>query len=108
MVSFRYSKYRQMLVDFLITPQELPSSEEFTCYHGFRVHLQINLGKMLDETQSLNPRNMIWKKDDGYLVPIFAGKDAAPANIPKVISVGVNHFPKINVESTSVLVKRMA
>ena len=40
---------------------------------------------MLDETQSLNLRNMVLKKDDGYLVPITADKDVAPANILKVI-----------------------
>ena len=44
-----------------------------------------NQWKILDETQSSNPRNMVWKKDDGYLVPIPTDKDVAPANILKVI-----------------------
>ena len=32
---FRYSKYRQMVIDIVITPEELPSSEQAACYHGF-------------------------------------------------------------------------
>ena len=44
-----------------------------------------NQWKILDETLSLNPRNVVWKKDDGYLVPIPTDKDVAPANILKAI-----------------------
>ena len=40
---------------------------------------------MLDETQPLNLRDMVLKKDDGYLVPITTDKDVASANILKVI-----------------------
>ena len=40
---------------------------------------------MLDETQSLNPADWDWKKDNVYLVPIPTDKDVAPANVLKVI-----------------------
>ena len=51
-----------MLTDGVITPKKLPPSEQAACYHGFRAHLQIIQWNMLDETQSLNPTNLGWKK----------------------------------------------
>ena len=96
-----------MITDDVITPEEVPPSEEAACYHGFRVHLQIIQWKMLDETQSLNPSNWGCEKDV-FLVQRPTDKDVTPANILKVIKCRCKSTSEINVEPTSVLVKRMA
>ena len=82
---YRHSKYLEMVCNGVILPEKLPPSERAAHFHGFRVHLQVIIWKMLDDESQLDPTEWGWKSHNGHLLPIAADNEIAPAELLKVI-----------------------
>ena len=80
----RYNMYMEMTCKGVISPEMLPPTASAARFHGLRVHHQI-VAWSLDDSVQCNPTDWGWDFVNNSFTPIMTDRDAAPAEIKKIV-----------------------